>query len=375
MRKTMSLLLALVLCAALSGAQTRTARTTLDMYVVDVEGGNGVLFVTPSGESMLIDTGNAGAGAVRDAERIMAAAKDAGVTQIDHLIITHWHGDHFGGLAELASRIPIKQYIDHGPNVQPTPAVDEFLQKTYPQLYGKATHTVVKPGDKIPIAGLDWRVVAAAGQVLNTPLPGAGRQNPYCASTKAQDPDPTENAQSVSSFVTFGRFRVVHMGDLTWNKEMDLMCPNNRLGTADLFMVSHHGQAISNSPALVHALQPHAAIMNDGTRKGGQPDAMKIIYSSPGREDLWQVHFSLLSGQEYTVPGMFIANLVDDQQPGMPVAPFTPPPQGTQAPAAPQHNGTAYWIKVSAQTNGTFTVTNARNGFSKTYNKAVTGTK
>src|SRR6266702_4465457 len=104
---------------------------------------------------------------------------------------------YFGGLAELASRIPIKQYIDHGPNVQPTPAVDEFLQKTYPQLYGKATHTVVKPGDKIPMAGLDWRVVAAAGQVLNTPLPGAGRQNPYCASTKAQDPDPTENAQSV----------------------------------------------------------------------------------------------------------------------------------------------------------------------------------
>jgi competence protein ComEC len=375
MRTTLVLLLALVLCAAFPVAQTRTARTTLDIYVVDVEGGNGVLFVTPSGESMLIDTGNAGAGAVRDAERIMAAVKDAGVTQIDHLIITHWHGDHFGGLAELASRIPIKQYIDHGGNVQPTPAVDEFLQKTYPQLYSKATHTVVKPGDKIPVAGLDWRVVAAAGQVLNTPLPGAGKPNPYCASTRPQDSDPTENAQSVSSVVTFGKFRVVHMGDLTWNKEMDLMCPNNRLGTTDLFVVSHHGQAISNSPALVHALQPLVAIMNDGTRKGGQPDAMKVIYSSPRLEDLWQVHFSQLSGQEYTVPGMFIANLVDDQQAGMPVAPFTPPPQGAQAPAAPQHNGTAYWIKVSAQSNGSFSVTNARNGFSKTYNRAVTGTK
>jgi beta-lactamase superfamily II metal-dependent hydrolase len=345
------------------------------MYVVDVEGGNGVLFVTPSGESVLIDTGNAGAGAVRDAERIMAAVKDAGVTQIDHLIITHWHGDHFGGLAELASRVSIKQYIDHGANVQPTPAVDEFLQKTYPQLYGKATHTVVKPGDKIPVAGLDWRVVAAAGQVLNAPLPGAGKPNPYCASTRPQDSDPTENAQSVSSVVTFGKFRVVHMGDLTWNKEMDLMCPNNRLGTTDLFVVSHHGQAISNSPALVHALQPLVAIMNDGTRKGGQPDAMKVLYSSPRLEDLWQVHFSELSGQEYTVPGMFIANLVDDQKAGMPVAPFIPPPQGTQAPAAPQHNGTAYWIKVSAQANGSFTVTNARNGFSKTYNRTVIGTK
>jgi len=366
MRKTMSLLLALVLCAALSGAQTRTARTTLDMYVVDVEGGNGVLFVTPSGESMLIDTGNAGAGAVRDAERIMAAAKDAGVTQIDHLIITHWHGDHFGGLAELASRIPIKQYIDHGPNVQPTPAVDEFLQKTYPQLYGKATHTVVKPGDKIPIAGLDWRVVAAAGQVLNTPLPGAGRQNPYCASTKAQDPDPTENAQSVSSFVTFGRFRVVHMGDLTWNKEMDLMCPNNRLGTADLFIVSHHGQAISNSPVLVHALQPRAAIMNNGVRKGGQPDAMKVLFSSPGLEDLWEMHFSQLSGQEFTVPGMFIANLVDDPPAAIAVAPLVQQP-GQQAPPAPQHNGNAYYFKVSAQQDGSFTVANMRNGFVKNY--------
>jgi competence protein ComEC len=375
MRRTILPFLALVLCAALSGAQTRTARTTLDIYVVDVEGGNGVLFVTPSGESVLIDTGNAGAGAVRDAERIMAAAKDAGVTQIDHLIITHWHGDHFGGLAELASRIPIKQYIDHGPNVQPTPAVDEFLQKTYPQLYSKATHTVVKPGDKIAVAGLDWRVVASAGQVLTTALPGAGRPNPYCAGIRPQDPDPTENAQSVSSYVTFGKFRLVHMGDLTWNKEMDLMCPNNRLGMADLFLVSHHGQAISNSPALVHALRPLVDIMNDGTRKGGQPDAMKVLYSSPGLEDLWQVHFSLLSGQEYTVPGMFIANLIDDQQPGMPVAPFTPPPQGAQAPPPPQHNGTAYWIKVSAQTNGSFTVTNARNGFSKTYNRAVTGTK
>jgi len=375
MRKTILPLLAVVLGAALAGAQTRTARTTLDMYVVDVEGGNGVLFVTPSGESVLIDTGNAGAGAVRDAERIVAAAKDAGVTQIDHLIITHWHGDHFGGTAELASRIPIKQYIDHGANVQPAAAADEFLQKTYPELYAKATHTVVKPGDKIPVAGLDWRIVAAAGQVLNAPLPGAGKPNPSCTATKTQDADPSENAQSVSSVVTFGKFRVVHMGDLTWNKEMDLMCPNNRLGTADLFVVSHHGQAISNSPTLVHALQPRVAIMNDGTRKGGQPDAMKILYSSPRLEDLWQVHFSQLSGQEYTVPGMFIANVVDEGQPRMPITPFTPPPQGAQPPPPPLHNGTAYWIKVSAQTNGTFTVTNARNGFSKTYDGAVAGTK
>src|SRR6266567_8404274 len=145
------------------------------------------------------------------------------------------------------------------------------------------------------------------------------------------------------------------------------MCPNNRVGTIDLFVVSHHGLAVSNSEALVHGIHPRVAIMNNGTRKGGLPDVMKTLYSSPGLEDLWQIHFSLLSGQEYTVPGMFIANLLDEPLAAMPVAPVTPPPPGQQAPAAPQHNGTAYYFKVSAQPDGTFTVTNTRNGFSKTY--------
>jgi competence protein ComEC len=367
MRASIVFILALALTATCLVAQTRTAKT-LDVYVVDVEGGNATLFVSPSGESVLIDTGNPGAGAVRDVGRIMAAAKDAGVTQIDHLITTHWHGDHFGGLQELASRIPIKQFIDHGPNIQPNNTVaDEFLHKVYPTLYSDGKHTVAKPGDKIPVAGLDWRVVAAGGEVLKSPLPGAGESNPYCASAKPRDPDPGENAQSVSSFITFGKFRIVHMGDLTWNKELDLMCPSNRLGTTDVLIVSHHGLSLSNSEALVHALQPRVDILNNGPRKGGAPDVMRVIHSSPGLEDVWQMHFSLLSGQEYTVPGMFIANLVDDQQPGMPLAPMTPPQPGPGVPPPPQHDGAAYWIKVSAQTDGTFTVTNGRNGFSKTY--------
>ena len=145
------------------------------------------------------------------------------------------------------------------------------------------------------------------------------------------------------------------------------MCPTNRVGTVDLFVVSHHGQAISNSEVLVHALRPRVAIMNNGTRKGGQPDAMKVIYSSPGLEDLWQMHFSLLSGQEYTVPGVFIANTIDEPQTAMPVAATPAPPPGPGAPPAPVHNGAAYWFKVSAQQDGSFTVTNGRNGFSKTY--------
>ncbi len=363
MRRIVTLLVA-SLSVALLSAQ---ARTTLDIYLVDVEGGNATLFVAPSGDSLLIDTGNGGAGAVRDAERILAAAKDARLTQIDHLITTHYHGDHFGAMSEVASRIPIRNFIDHGPNVQPNQATDDFLQKVYPQLFAKGTHTVAKPGDKVALKGLDARVVASAGQMIATPLPGAGSKNPYCAAYKPKDPDPSENAQSVGTHITFGRFKTVHLGDLTWNKESDLMCPTNRLGTVDLFIVSHHGQAISNSEVLMHALAPRVAIMNNGTRKGGQPDAMKVMFSSPGLEDLWQIHFSLLSGQEYTVPGMFIANGVDEQPTAIPIAATPAPAPGPGATPPPAHNGAAYWIKVSAREDGSFTVTNTRNGFAKTY--------
>src|SRR6266436_1187432 len=150
MRKTLMLTTAAGLAAllVLSGPAATQTRTTLDIYTIDVEGGNATLFVAPSGESLLIDTGNFGPEAsVRDAERIMAAVKDAGLRQIDHLIITHWHGDHFGGMAELAKRIPIKHYIDHGPTVQPQPASDEFLANVYPKLFGGARRTIAKPGD------------------------------------------------------------------------------------------------------------------------------------------------------------------------------------------------------------------------------------
>src|SRR5579862_3604856 len=207
MRITILFLLAIVFLASLAAAQSRTANT-LNIYVIDVEGGNAVLFAAPSGESVLVDTGNGGDGAVRDAGRIMAAVRDAGVPQIDHLIITHYHNDHIGGLSELATHIPIKEFIDHGANIQPGANIDPVLQR-YAELYGKAKHTVAKPGDKIAIAGLDWRIVAAAGEVLKTPLPGAGRPNPYCASFKTIDVAKTEDDQSVGSFITFGKFRTL----------------------------------------------------------------------------------------------------------------------------------------------------------------------
>src|SRR5579872_2759087 len=116
MRTPMILVLVFALAAS--------ASTTLDIYIVDVEGGNATLFVSPSHESLLIDTGNTGGAAVRDAGRIMEAIKDAGLDHIDHLITTHWHGDHFGGLAELASRIAVREFLDHGPNVQPGELAD-----------------------------------------------------------------------------------------------------------------------------------------------------------------------------------------------------------------------------------------------------------
>ena len=345
------------------------ASKTLDIYVIDVEGGNATLFVSPAGESLLIDTGNAGAtAAVRDAGRILDAIHAAGLQQIDHLITTHWHGDHFGGLAELSSKITIREFIDHGPNVQPGELADTFLKQTYPGLYAKSKHTVAKVGDKIAMGPLDVRVIASAGELLKTPLAGAGKPNASCANYKAGDNN-AEDPMSVAVHVTYGKFRTVHLGDLTKNKEFEMMCPNNRLGTVDVFLGLHHGVASSNSEVMVHALHPRVAIMNDGTRKGGDPDVMKTIYSSPGLEDLWQIHFSQLSGQEYTVPGMFIANSIDEAPTAMPVEPIAAPAPGPNAPPPPAHNGKAYWIKVSAQPNGTFTVTNMRNGFSKTYTR------
>ena len=361
---------ALALSAAAGVAQTRTAQTTLDIYVVDVEGGNAVLFVTPSRESVLIDSGNGGAAAVRDAERIVAAAKDAGLTRIDHLVTTHYHGDHIGGLAELAVRMSIMDFIDHGANVQPNANIDAFLQGGYRDLYTKTKHTVAKPGDRIPLAGVDWRIVTAAQQAIQMPLEGRAVPNPYCANAAPQTGvNITEDDQSVGSVITFGKFRTIHLGDLTLNRQMELMCPTNRIGVIDLLIAARHGNV--NGEFLVNAINPRVAVTNNGTRKGAQPDAMKILFAAPRIEDVWQIHFSLLGGQEYTVPGMFIANTIDQQPEAIPVAPFTPPPQGQQAPPPPEHNGKAYYFKISAQRDGTFSVTNMRNAFTKTYRQSA----
>jgi len=261
--------------------------------------------------------------------------------------------------------MPIRHFIDHGANIQPAEATDEFLKTTYPALYAKGTHTIAKVGDVIPLAGVNVRVIASAGQVIRTPLPGAGKPNPSCNIARRQTQPIPEDTQSVTTLFTFGKFRALHPGDLTIDKEFDLMCPNNRVGTVDVLVGPHHGQDTSNSEAFVHALQPRVVVMNNGTRKGGWPDVMRSFYTSPRFEDLWQMHFSLLSGQEFAPPGVFTANVVDDQPNALPVAPMPAP--AANAPPPPVHNGRAYWVKVSAREDGSFTVINTRNGFTREY--------
>jgi beta-lactamase superfamily II metal-dependent hydrolase len=418
--------LAAVLCSIvaltwpLAAQRGAASAKPLEIYVVDTEGGKAALWVSPSGQSLLIDSGNPGD---RDLDRIMAAINDAGLKQIDFLISTHYHVDHIGGLQELAKRIPIGHYIDHGKTVEPREQVQGF-EAAYGELYGKAKHTVVKPGDKVPIAGLDWRIVTAAGTVLKTPLPSGGKANPACAGVAAKDASPTDdNGQSVGSVITFGQFRAIDLGDLLWKQELDLMCPNNPIGAVDLYFVTHHGLDASGSPPLVHGVQPRVAIMQNGTRKGAGAQAMPTMRSSPGLEDIWQLHWSYNAGIEQNSAGVFIAN-VDDAAtianaltapprggepggagrggPGGAAAPgvgpatgsAAQPPAAVAAPAgvgAPQPGGgapgggpggpgggrgpaagahtPAYWIKTSVQPDGTFTVTNSRNGFSKTYVK------
>ncbi len=344
---------ALLWIAAASSAVLLSAQPkTLDVYVLDVEGGNATLFVTPSREAVLIDTGNGGPAAVRDADRIMAAVKDAGITQIDALVTSHWHGDHMGAMAELARRIPIRHYLDHGSNVQPAPAIDAFMKDVYPGLIAASKHTSVKAGDRLPLKDVEWRFVASARDSITRALPGAGRPNPHCSGFTPHTVNPvsggplgnTEDEHSVGSHVTFGRFRALYLADFPWNKEFELMCPDNRIGTVEFLLVSRHGQHSSNSAALVHALRPRIGVINNGIRKGGQPETMRVLHSSPGLEDLWQVHAAQLSGPEHAIPKLFVANIGDD----------------------PLHSP-AHWIHVSAQSDGSFTVTNSRNGFRKTY--------
>lgn len=360
---------ALCVCAAAAWAQ---APEGLDIYYIDTEGGQSTLFVGPSGESLLVDAGNAGD---RDLGRIVDTLKGAGVRQIDHMWITHYHGDHVGAVMSLAEQFPVKHFYDHGkPN-----SADRIVSAAFYAAYEKLAEgkrTSVKPGDRIQMVGSDITTVASAGQVIRSSLKGGGQQNAACTGVKPRDEsayfDP-DNGDSAGFVMQYGRFRTVDLGDLTWNAELELMCPANRIGVVDLYLTSHHGLGQSGSPALVHGLQPRVVVMNNGTRKGGDLAAFRVLFDSPGLEDLWQLHWSFNVGLE-NAPATFIANIEDGATiAGVLNATQTVPGPGAgfgtgpgRGPGTAAHSP-AYLIKVSALTDGTFTVTNTRNGFSKTY--------
>jgi beta-lactamase superfamily II metal-dependent hydrolase len=304
-----------------------------------VEGGQATLVVSPSGESMLVDAGWPGRNG-RDADRIIAAAKKAGVKKIDYLVVTHYHTDHVGGVPQLADKFPIRVYVDHGDNFETGKQADE-LMRPYLAYREKAKHIVVKPGDKIPLKGVNVDVVSAANELIASPMPGAGAANPACGKDKLRAEDKTENSRSIGMIFSYGKFRMADLADLTWNKEIELMCPNARVAPVDVYLVSHHGMNMSGSIAFVQALHPRVAIMNNGPRKGGTPEAWQVIRSSPGLEDFYQLHYSIPGGKDNNVPDTFIAN-TDEQCEGQ-------------------------WISLAAYPDGTFTVTNQRNRYTKTY--------
>ena len=340
-----SLLLQTLACVLLSAGVRAAESKSLQIFFIDVEGGQATLIVTPSKQSILIDTGWPGFNG-RDAGRIVAAAKAAGVDRIDYVVITHFHRDHVGGVTQLASQIKIGTFVDHGPNMEDAAAPREDFA-AYEKVAANSKRLIVKPGDQIPVKDIDVQVLTAAGEHISVPLEGAGQPNPLCASEPEAALDSTENARSLGTLITFGKFRFLDLGDLTKRKERDLVCPNNLIGTVDLYLTTHHGVNQSNARVIVDAIHPRVSIMNNGAHKGGSPDAWETIRNSPGLQDLWQLHYAMGSGKTHNVSEMYIANM--------------------------DENCEGKFIEVTAEANGTFTVLNSRNDFKKTYTNEPAG--
>jgi competence protein ComEC len=331
-----------LLVTLLSAGALLAASNKLEIYWIDAEGGAATLIVAPSGESMLVDTANRTPDD-RDAKRIFAAAQKAGLTKIDYLLTTHFHSDHIGAMPALAKLIPIGTYLDHGDSIELARPQVAAAYKEYVAQAGEH-RKILKAGDRIPLKGVDIDVIMSAGQAITKPLKGAGAKNPVCADFKEhppeQDPD---NDQSVGFVLHYGKFDFVAMGDLTWNYEQKLVCPNNLIGKIDLFQTTHHGLERSNSPQFVYAIQPTVAVMNDGPRKGGPASVFEVLRKSPGLEDIWQGHLALGTPKEVNTDEKMIANLG--------------PTQGCEGAL----------LQLSVAPDGKYTMTNLRNGFSKTY--------
>jgi len=337
------------------------AAKTLDVYVVDADGGKATLVVTPSGQAMVVDAGYAGfindkSQVIQrndlDADRIIKVVRLAKVKQIDYLVVTHYHNDHAEDVPRFVAKvgIPVRHFVDHGPPQEQTPLAESIF-KGYIDSIGKSQRITVKPGDTIPLKGVQVQVLTSAGETIQSPLPGAGQPNDLCQGASPR-PGRGENPASVGLLYTFGKFRMIDLADLTKVKEYDLMCPTNKVGTVDLYMVSHHGWDLSNSALLVHALHPQVAIMYNGAKKGNMPPVVQVLRTSPGLKDVWQMHYSVDNSKEDNAPADLIANPQEQ-----------PDPQSFGFVLGDQGN----YLKISAQADGTFTVTNSRNGVSRTY--------
>ena len=323
----------------LAAAGVSTAQT-LDIYFIDVEGGQSTLIVTPGGQSLLVDTGYPDRGG-RDPDRIMAAVRDARLARIDYLLITHFHEDHDGGAAELARRIPIGTFVDYGVPVETGPEVVAAFT-AYDGVRKHGRHLVPIPGDLLPLTGLDVEIVSADGATLSKPLDGAGRPNAACAAYERRRNFSTENPRSIGLRVRFGAFRFLDLGDLVWNKLGELVCPNNMLGEVDVYLVAHHGNGDSNVPAVLAALKPRVAIVNNGPYKGGSATALATLHAAAGLEGVWQLHKSGTADTDNSADA-FIANIDEDD------------------------SDTAAWIKLSAAADGSFVVSNGRTGWTQVY--------
>jgi beta-lactamase superfamily II metal-dependent hydrolase len=327
----------------------------LRVVSIDMEGGGGTLFVTPQGRSVLLDAGwPAGIRgtplAQSSANRILAATKALGVSKIDYLIITHYHLDHVGGIQDLLAAMPVGEIIDHGPNrelapagTMPGPTATASLYARYEALLDGRKHRSVKAGDRITVGPLTLDIVSADRGLVPAALKGAGGPTPGCEAPRLPDigNGGEENPRSIGIVASYGKARIVSLADLTADVEIGLVCPVNRLGLADLLVVSHHGSQLSTTPPLLAALQPRVALMANGATKGGDARVFQTVAAAPSHPVVWQLHYATKS-PEVNRPAEFIAN-----------------PDGVE-------DG-GFALDASVWPDRRMTVTNLRTGYSEEY--------
>ena len=335
MRRMIALAVGLLLSGSGLDAQSNEP---LDIYWIDVEGGAATLIVTPARESILMDAGWNRDDA-RDAKRIQAAMRVAGITEIDYFIASHFHGDHVGGVPALAARVPIKQFVDHGDSVEQDRDRSRRAWESYLSA-AKGKRRIIEPGDALPLAGIEFMFVTSAESVLSRA--GGQRPNPNCQGASAGNTPSGENGHSVGYLMSLGGFEFLNLGDLTVNIQHKLACPQIPLATIDLFQVPHHGNGVA--PQLTRALQPTVAVLNNGPHKGGQAEGYDVVQNTPGVEAIWQLHRPLDTDEGHYAAEQMTANTTDE----------------------PDCLG--YWIKATVQPDGSsYSVINGRNQFSRTY--------